>query len=83
VVKKDFMQGLIREMQGQPVGKQRLAAKIAVAILESEEAFTGYPRTTDGNRIKKVLTQVLRRYRVSTEDGRALFGELAESYRAL
>ncbi len=83
VMEKDFMQALIRQMQGQPVGKQRLAARIAVAIMESEMAFTGYPRTTDGNRIKKVLTQVLHRYRVSTEDGQRLFRELAERYREL
>lgn len=83
VMEKDFMQALIREMQCQPVGKQRLAARIATEIVESEEAFTGYPSTTDGNRIKKVLTQVLHRYRVSTEDGQGLFRELAEHYREL
>lgn len=77
---KDYMKEIADAMRDQPLGKKKLAARIAVDILESEQFLEAYPKTTDPERIKKVLTRVLTGNRVSTEDGRKIFKELSESY---
>lgn len=83
VRKQDFTKEMVQSMQAQPLGMQRLAARIATEILESETFLDAYPFITDQKRIQKILTNFLHKNRVSTEDGRAFFRELAESYRGV
>lgn len=62
-------------------GKQMLAIRIANEILISENFLEAYPDTSDAEKIKKVLTRVLWKNGVSTEDGRKFFLELSENYQ--
>jgi len=81
VMEQDFTKEMIQSMQAQPLEMQKLAARMATEILESESFLYAYPFITDRKRIKKILTNFLHVNRVSTEDGRGFFRELAESYR--
>lgn len=78
---KPFVKAFLDELTFAPVGKQKLALKIANDILESEVFFQSYPISRDPNWLKKVLTRVLWKNRISTEDGKAIFRDLAESYQ--
>lgn len=77
---KEYMQDIAEAMHNQPEGKKKLAARIAVDILESEQFLEAYPKTTDPERIKKRLTLVLTGNRVSAEDGKRILRELVEVY---
>lgn len=83
VMEKPFMLELLKRMEHQPLGKQKLAARIALDILESEQFLEAYPNTRDPERIKNVLTRVLTKNRVSTEEGRKILRELSESYEEI
>lgn len=71
---------MLEAMQHSTVPKRRIVAEIATMILESEAFMSAYPFTTDMEQIKRILTRFLKKNRVSTENGRALLRQLAESY---
>lgn len=71
---------LIEELEQTTELKRRLAVRIAMDILESEAFMEGYPGGLSREEMIEVLTRVLWKNKVSTEDGRAIFAELAEEY---
>lgn len=75
-----LMEELMGNMAKESYQKQMLAIRIANEILQSEAFMEYYPITRSQGKIENVLTQFLRRNKVSTEDGRRIFKGLSERY---
>lgn len=74
------IENFLNSLNYAPDGKIRLALRIAAEILESELFLEAYPIIAEREWMKKVLTRVLWKNKVSTEDGRAIFSELSGEY---
>ena len=73
---------LWRKMEIAPVGKRRIALRIAAELLETEAFMETCPAPDGPDDLKKMLTRLLHRDRVNTMDGRNLFRQLATDYRS-
>lgn len=75
----DYLQEIAEAMRHQASEKQKLAAEIALDILQSEAFIDSYGPKDDLEIIKWMLSNVLAVSKVSAEDGKRMLRELAKS----